>query len=456
MLLLFIIASFLVFLLFYLRPSVGFWLTLFCAPFIGLMFDFSQYEWSRYTPYFGQIQAPVADILALVLFIAVVAKIFIEWFWGLKSAKPVKYYYQLLLSAGFFYILPFLLVGLASLYQVPGDQLSSSFKYWLRPVCFFFLMWVLLPVYIIDTPQKLGRAIKILFGVGLASALMGFLSLFITPSLFGVWSRVTPIVFWGLAPLTTNHNVLAEVLVMAAPLAYFLFAVRANQVENDSRQVKNFYVLSFIFITAVALLTFSRAAWIALLVQFLLYFWLKYFSHGAQRDKGRWDNIKPLAYLAPIVILPLFLYMLSFSFSPIVLSSNATRLDLTEIAWTYFARNPLLGNGVGTFVPLVAETRLFTVEYGDPLDAHGVLQKLIAEEGILGTITYFLFIGWVLSALYRSYLRADDKYRILFLCLLLAVVGGVVYQFFNTSYYNQHLWLPVGVALAARRILSRE
>ena len=231
---------------------------------------------------------------------------------------------------------------------------------------------------------------------------------------------------------------MAEVLVAVLPLAFYLFI-------RGSGQAKKFYFFSSLLIATIALLTFARAAWLALATQLLIYFLL---SHSG---KEKLHHLRQWA-LPALLIVPLAVYMFLFSISPIVQSSNSTRLDLTGIAWTYFKLHPWLGNGVGTFVPLVESTRLFTVEYGDPLDAHGVIQKLMAEQGLLGLIAFFVFVGWILGRIWRGHHAADSEHKLLLLCLFMSVSGSLVYQLFNTSYYNAHLWLPVGLALATIKL----
>ena len=354
---------------------------------------------------------------------------------------------------GLFFFLPFFIISALSLFQVAPDQFNGSFKYLLRPILFFYLMWVFLPILLIGSEKVLNKVVKIFFWTGLLSALMGFISLFSNSAIFGFWQRAAPISFWGFAPLGFNHNLLAEVLVATMPLAFYLFM-------RGSGQVKKFYFFSSLLIATIALLTFARAAWLALATQVIIYWSLRrsypmsrVATEAISRIKRR-DCFAPLAMT--FLVFPLLVYMFLFSMSPIVQSSNSTRLDLTGIAWTYFKLHPWLGNGVGTFVPLVESTRLFTVEYGDPLDAHGVIQKLMAEQGLLGLITFFVFVGWILGRIWRGHRAADSEHKLLLLCLFMSVSGSLVYQLFNTSYYNAHLWLPVGLALAGVKVFKQE
>ncbi len=460
----FLLFIFIIFLIFLSRPKWGLYLTVFLAPFLGLVIVFSRFEWTQTIPYLQNIDGPMADFVVMLLFGAMMLKILWQYRHRLLIGAPLH-------GVGFWYFFPFFLSGILSLFNVSYDQFGGSLKYLLRPILFFYLMWICLPVILIDSEKVLNRVIKIFFWTGLLSALMGLISLFISPSVFGFWRRAAPLAFWGFAPLAYNHNLLAEVLVAVAPLAFYLFVSSQNrhpELVSGSHQknIQKFYFLSFILITTIALFTFARAAWLALAVELLIYLfaskaWFQLWpsaTRGTTREAGggvpRSSEARAGTFIAICLILPLLIYMLLFSFSPIVRSSNATRLDLTGIALTYFKIHPLVGNGVGTFLPLVEQTRLFTVEYGDPLDAHGVIQKLMAEQGLLGLITFFIFVGWIISRLYQGWQLAEEKHRLLLLCLFLSVSGGLTYQLFNTSYYNAHLWLPVGIALAGVKIFK--
>lgn len=435
---------------------VGFYLTVMTAPFLGLIIDFSKYQWSRSLPYLKNVQAPLADLLVLIVF----GLLIMNLLYSRLKKKNIDIGLRLnFLDSGFFYFLPFLISGLFSLINVPGEQLSSSFKYWLRPILFFYLMWIFLPLAVIESKKILNKTLFILFIAGLFSACLGWFSLFKNENIFSFWQRLTPGGLWGLAPLTYNHNILAEVLIMVIPLAFYLFGRQNSKEKPSNKQKQKIYFIFITFLILTALLTFSRAGWVALFFEVLIYFWLKN-KRPISREEKEAPQPKILFKkigLSALILLPLILYMFFFSLSATVLSSNATRWDMTKIAWTYFTEHPWLGNGVGTFTALVADTRLFTVEYGDTLDAHGLVQKLIAEEGLLGLITFFIFLAWIIGKIYENYREAvEENNRNLLLLLFISALGCLSFQLFNTSYYNQHLWLPIGLALAAGKVLNYE
>lgn len=421
--------------------SLSFYVLIFLAPFLGLVVDFSQYSFAQKIPGLAGMQAPVADFLAIILFLALILK-------NRRANKnrPWQLWLTNLKETGFEFFLPFLIINLFSLFNAGNEQLGNSFKYILRPITFFYLMWIVLPYFIITTKNIAQKTIQIFVGSGLVAAFWGIFSVLISGN-SSLWKRITPGKIGGLSPLTYNHNILAEVLVLTIPLVFYLFL--KNQKKPNYRAEKILF-LSFIFLTLVDLLTFSRAAWIALVFEILTYWFCqkqKFPRPSSPSTQLRWKRVGIIvAFLLPVII-----YMGVFSLSYVVKSSTSTRLDMTEIAWTYFQSHPLIGNGAGTFTQLIGDTRLFTVEYGDPLDSHGVIQKLLAETGVLGLITFFIFVSWVISQLYQSAKLATEEKELKTL-LLVSFLGCLVFQLFNTSYYNQHLWLIAGVGLAVKKI----
>ncbi|HPV70467.1 MAG TPA: O-antigen ligase family protein [Candidatus Magasanikbacteria bacterium] len=421
--------------------SFSFYILIFLAPFLGLVVDFSQYSFAQKIPGLSSIQAPIADLLAIVLFLALILK-------NRRANKnhPWQLWLTNLKETGLEFFLPFLIINLVSLFNLGSDQLGNSFKYFLRPIVFFYLMWIVLPYFVITTKTIAQKTIQVIVGSGLAAAFWGIISVLLSGN-NSLWKRITPGKIGGLSPLTYNHNILAEVLVLAVPLAFYFFL--KNQ-KKPNHQTEKILFLSFLFLTLVALLTFSRAAWIALVFEIIVYWFCqkqKFPRSSTPPTQLRWKK----AGIIVAFLLPVIIYMGVFSLSYVVKSSTSTRLDMTEIAWTYFHAHPLIGNGTGTFTQLIGDTRLFTVEYGDPLDSHGVIQKLLAETGALGLISFFIFVSWIISQLYQSAKLATEEKELKTL-VLVSFLGCLVFQLFNTSYYNQHLWLMAGVGLAIKKV----
>ena len=328
----------------------------------------------------------------------------------------------------------FLLVALVSAFFAYENNIGLSVKYWLRPVVFVFLFFVILPNIIMERKIIFLKVLKISFWVGLLSALFGFSSLFFGDS--GEWLRLVPYGIRGWAPFGYNHNLLAEVLVVLWPLGILFYKKNNNQA----------YLYGSVFMVLVACLTLSRAAWLSILFGvfiLLVYLWktnkealVTWF--GRQRYLG-------MILLWSVVIIGV--YMLSFLSSSVVESSTSSRWETIQVVGFYTWQSPIIGHGPGLYMPILNNTAIYVLEYGEALDAHGFIFKIILEEGFIGLILFGGFLFSILRRLYQSAL--GQKNNLMSICMLMMVGGIICFELFNTSYFNSVMWLPIGLGLAS-------
>ena len=425
-----------VLLFFFWRPIWGLYFlagTVFFSS--GLVVYFSKYEWARNSAWLANLNAPIVDFVALFLILIVLVLLIfsknIHWS-AIKKVltKPMVFYFSFLIVAGLSALLAY------------ENNIGESVKYFLRFYVFVMVGFVLVPIIIVKDKKVLLNILKIWFWIGIMIALYGLSSLLVVSQ--ASWLRVVPYSLFGFAPLGYNHNQIAEVLVAIIPIGLFL--------SFYNNLWRRFYLWGMGLMVLAVLLTFSRAGWLVLLFQFvcLLYFygdkvkvWLK---------KQRW--LLPagiILSLSAIILMGIFLY------SPIVKSSNSARIETSQAVWYYFKQAPLIGYGPGMYIRLIGNTWFLTNEFGDPLEAHGMIQKILAETGILGLILLGGFFFVILKTLWhkeKEMTSLSDKY--LFVGLFLAVAGEIVFQLFNTSYFSGVMWMPIGIALASLIISEKE
>lgn len=426
------------------RPDLGLILLAFLSPFTGLVVDFGAYEWSRNVPYLGGIDAPVLDFFAMALFVALLIRIIVS------APRITKQMIRPAPMLGLFLL--FLFANVLSLFFAPNSEyFLYGLKFLLRPLLFMYLMFVVIPNVIIQSEQLLIRVLRAFFFSGVLAAIMGLASFLVVGPFGGLWHRATPFAIGGFAPLGYNHNLLAEVLVLMVPLGvYFVY-------QEHVEWKRRWYFLATALIALIALLTFARTAWIVLGFEFFLFVW---FFRKEIRTSAIMRHSKRLAILGVTVLLPVLIYMAAITSSRLVAGSTDTRLDLTLIAWEYFKRSPWVGNGPGSFMHIVSDTHVFFIEYGDPLDAHGMLQKVLAEGGIIGLAAWVGLLAAIVAYCYHALVVArrrrgeegeERSQRMAALCIM--VLGAMVYQLFNTSYFNAKMWLPIGLALVASQFI---
>lgn len=394
-----------------------------------LLFPFINWQFIH-----GSINAPWGDLAAMLVFAA--------WFF---KAIFYRYFKTKKLSWRSFpglsiFILFILAAGLS---LINAEDVLFSLKYLARPLIFFYLMYVVLPYNIIDSRRKSRRVWQIFFGLGILISLMGLWSLIFPPTSFSWWRRAVPIAIGGIYPLGYNHNLLAEILVATIPAAIYLVF------STSHRFNRRLMALGLFLMIAINLATFSRAGWLGLLAEILIFVWCLYRKYF----------LKVFGYSIVIftMMLPAIAAMYLFNTTSVASDSNSSRLMMTEIAIANWRQHPWIGNGVGGFENLVWQDRPFILEYGSALDAHGFVQKLLAEAGIFGLAAFVLFLGYLLYRILKVYGRVNNPDdRRLVAAMLMMAAGLIFVELFQTSYFIAKLWLPLGVALAAANLLERE
>ena len=413
-------------------PYLAFYSAIFAAPLIGWMISFFTGRIIVADQVVGgTITLPMSDLIAFVALAAWAFRLLFIW----QQRKQADWRPWLPLGTAFGLLF---LAHLLSIFSIAQPNPVYVIKYALRPVLFAYVAWVLLPVNFLRSRERLITTLTLITTSGALFALDGFRSLFVFDTSL---HTARPLSMFGVFPIGDNHNVLAEWLVFTLPVSLAL----AELVE-DERIKKGLRVVAA-FMGMIALLTLARSAWIAVLISTALAIFLNY------RQQIR-EHVRIMT-LGGFLLSPLAVYMALFSRSAEVQSSTDARAMLAGIAWNLFKDSPWIGVGAGTFVERVGATWLFTYEFGAPLDSHGIIQKIGAETGLVG-LAALIFLAYVLTRwlvqVWRAF-KPNSSERRAFAFLIVGVAGAVVYQLFNTTYWSAKLWLPIGIALAAGRIL---
>ncbi len=415
-------------------PIVVFSLLAFCFfvfyhfPYFGFLFVVFFFPFLNWKVSFGSLDFPIVDGLATVLFISWFSKRLkslldkqIKFKNFLKKDLPLMGFYLLWLFSGF---LTFILNG----YNL------ELFKYLLRPIAFFIPAFVWLPFNIIKNKAQLKRVLWVMV---LAVFLVGFSGFF--SIVFGNDSglervRAKPFSFAGFNPISGNQNAIAEAMIVGIPVVLLLFAL------SEKIKTRTYLFLFFIFFSIILFLTFSRAGYLAFLTQLAVLFFFR------QINKDRLKFFLKI-FLLIVVVLSVFYFSFLFDLS-FVSSSNANRLLLSGISWHNFWQQPIWGNGLNSFQRLVGATFIYQVEFGDPLDSHGFIQKVMTEMGILGLISFLGLLFFSFKFYWQSWKKStSEKEQSLSLVVVSLFLGVVVFQLFSTSYYTSLLWLPIGIGL---------
>jgi len=394
---------------------------------IAFLFPFNYLEFV-----YGSLNVPYVDLVALVLFFSWLIKRLYLLFVGKQKLTKNDF-------PALGLVLIFFIISALSLINVDRELFNYSLKYLFRPVIFFYLMYVILPFNIIDDLKKLYNTFKVMFITGIGVSLMGVWSL-IFPPIEGL-RRAIPVSIFGLYPLGSNHNLLAEVLVSVIPFALILFWYERNVL------LKNIYLLGIFLMIGINLLTLSRGGWLALALELLILAIIKY----RKNLKGFFSSY--LFYIVLVLLTPVIYLMYKLMTSTVMASSSVARLKLIEVSVILFNEHPWFGSGVGTFTYILSQVRWYIIEYGEIVDAHGFLFKTMAEVGFLGALSFLGLLIYIIYVLAKGYGRSKKtQFNWLILGCLLAVVGIIAFEAFGTGYYQAKLWLPVGLAFTALKL----
>lgn len=399
-------------------PNLGLYLMCLLAPYWGWQFVSET------------INVPYVDLVALALFFAMLLRTAMAWLIKLEGERLDDFVYLKKFFAWPYFVL-FLGFGLISLINSPDFLIG--FKYLLRPLLFMYLMFVLLPINLILKRKIFKRVLIALLGGGIGAAILGMLTVVLTEG--GLFARrAQPYPVLGVNLLGGNWNALAETLVVAIPCA-LIFYFAARKVRS-----RGYFILLGMLLITVLLLTMSRSGWLALLLQMtiLLFGFLR---------KSLF-NKKVILLLSLSFLILVIVYVFFWGQISAVKGSDSSRWLMTSVAWYHFTNHPFIGNGLNTFNDLVGKTFVYAVEFGDPLDSHGFGQKLLAETGILGLLSFVILLGFIFRHYLKAYLESFGDNKIMILLLIMMASGVVFFQLFSTSYFLAKMWLPLGVCVA--------
>ena len=315
-----------------------------------------------------------------------------------------------------------------------------AFKYAVRPVAFTYVAFVFLAANLVRNPRRLKQALAAASVGGAAMALVGLAGTSIALT-SGALLEATPIPVFGQYVFGDNHNAVGETAAYALPLALALVLL-----VRTTRSRRFAWVLAAILALA-GVLSFTRSFWIALAVQ------LAFLAAAAPSLRASARRFVPWA---TFLLIPAGVGIVGYSLTHEAVGSLGTRATLADIAWTLFRDSPWIGAGAGTFVGRVSRTLAFVADFGAPLDAHGLVWKMMAETGIVGLAALL----WLAVAVVRRWMRdvafLGGPVRDAYLLIVTSAVGSFVYQLFSTSYWTGKLWFPIGLALAAGVALREE
>ena len=209
----------------------------------------------------------------------------------------------------------------------------------------------------------------------------------------------------------------------------------------------------------VLVLTFSRGAWIGMIMGCALGGLIVLFH------KKKSNLIISFSFLfIGFVCLVTFFFMLAQSSYSSLLIRNATvswRMDIWLTGIEMIKDRPLFGHGINTFMTLFEQYRLDSGS--NPTYAHNCFIQLAVEVGLVGLIG-FLFIIIKLFQYFLCHfeimLSNDQNAAYLAVGIFSGISAFIVHSLFDTNLYSlqlsAYLWCMIGLLMALLKIDQSE
>lgn len=236
-----------------------------------------------------------------------------------------------------------------------------------------------------------------------------------------------------------NPNVLGSYLIVIISVAI------AGFLCSDKKYGRLLSSAIIIISFLCMMLTFSRGAWLGLAVSIAIIFILS-------KERPYILSMIGLTVILAIPEFPKILSRINLDFLSND-SSNIYRRYLWQLAHQTFTENPILGTGLGTFgfsLPSHTKAAGYLVSH-----AHNLYLQILAETGLLGTITFFGYILLSMYVAFRLFRQSTCKQtKAMALGIAASCVGLLVHGTVDATLYLPQLSIFIWISMAAVRNLG--
>jgi O-antigen ligase len=265
---------------------------------------------------------------------------------------------------------------------------------------------------------------------------------------------------WVMSPFYNDHTAYAAVIAMFLPV-FILYASNWN--TNTKNRLVSGLVL--IYLIAAIILSYTRAAWLSLVVAAIVYLIFKF---------------RIRFYTVAVVGISLLSIFLLFQTDIMIKlerndqdsatdinkhlksisnistdASNLERINRWNSALRMFEEKPFWGWGPGTYqfnyasFQKSSEMTIISTNAGDAGNAHSEYLGPLAEQGILGLIAMLIILGAISYTGIMIYSKSQDKnVKLLTLAILLGLVTYFAHGFLNNFLDTDKLSVPVWAFMA--------
>ena len=249
--------------------------------------------------------------------------------------------------------------------------------------------------------------------------------------------------------LFDNPNILAVFLTMIIP---FLVAFSINAKERNSRFLTK--VLLIIFITCIVF-TWSRAAWVALIIGALV-FAILYTKKSFRIFGVALLAIPMLPIMLPIEIIERFLSIINFSDSSIAYRIYTWKGTLNVISDFWISG---IGYGDSAFQAIYPSYALPGSEAAP--HSHSLILQILLCMGIIGLLVFVFAIFFNFQKCFE-YIKnnRESNSKVFVIASIVSTVSALIMGVFDYIWYNQRIfylfWLVLSIGCAFVRVNNYE
>lgn len=261
---------------------------------------------------------------------------------------------------------------------------------------------------------------------------------------------------WVMTPFFNDHTSYGAMIAMFIPLLFnFMFD---EKFKIDAKIVSGFFF--FIFLIGL-IMSYTRAAWVSVVAAIFLAIFIKL--------RIRWWILSLLG----VTLVALF-----FSFQSTILqeleknrqdssgnlaehvqsitnvatdASNLERINRWKSAFRMFAEDPVMGKGPGTYAFLYApyqhssDLTIISTNFGDLGTAHSEYFGPLAEQGVMGMLTFLLIVFMLYHTGIPLYYKLKHKRdRAILMSVILGLTTylthGILNNFLDTDKASVPFW----------------
>ena len=337
----------------------------------------------------------------------------------------------------------------------------------LRKIVFFLSIFPLyfLVISLVNNWFRMRRIVLVLIGGSGLIALIGLIQ-FLAPFVFGL-NKVYQFWTWHIIPVFSGFNFGA--LIMAYPswlvdvggrvilrafsffsdphmLSFYLGMVLPLAISLSlkmSKKIPLFIICCLLFI--VLLLTFTRGAYLAIIITFLVLAGL-FWKYSKDKRIALLLFSSLLIFIIPGTPISARLYS-SFNLEE---GSNVGRLEMWQQAGQVGWQHPWQGIGLGNY-SLAVDSHF---GYRNPITAHNFYLDIFSEMGILGLIVWLFLILGAIWQLFWQMKWSGPEQKYLYFGLIGSLVYFSIHSFFETAIYQPSILALLMIILGLSTIVT--